>query len=211
MTDGYPILLRLAGRRCVVVGGGSVAARKVRALIEAGADVVVVAPEIRAELQAMAEQGRLRLRERPFQGADVDGAFLAFAATDQPEVNGAVADAARQRGVPVYIVDDPAACDFTVPATVQRGDVTLAISTGGRSPAFARYLREEMERWLSPERCALLDLAADVRQEIRANGTQADADAWQRALDDTAVRDALAAGDRDAARARMLVVLRSER
>jgi precorrin-2 dehydrogenase/sirohydrochlorin ferrochelatase len=187
-----------------------VAARKVRSLIEAGAEVVVVAPEVGAEVRALAEHGTVRLHERPFESGDLDGAFLAFAATDRPDVNRAVAASAGERGIMVNVADDPAACDFTVPAMVRRGDVTLAISTGGKSPAFARHLREALERWLSPERCALLDLAAELRQELRADGVLPHADAWQRALDDATVRDALAAGDRDAARARMLVALRSE-
>src|SRR5581483_10821850 len=96
---------------------------------------------------------------------DLDGAFLAVAATDHPDVNRAVAEAARARGVLVNVVDDPAACDFTVPATVRRGDITIAVSTGGRSPAFARHLRQALESWLTDERCSILELAAEVRRD----------------------------------------------
>jgi precorrin-2 dehydrogenase/sirohydrochlorin ferrochelatase len=210
MSDGYPITLRLDGRRCVVVGGGSVAARKVNALVGTGADVVVVAQEVVPHLQMLADQGRLLVERRRFEPGDLDGAFLAFAATDDPKVNRAVASAARERGVPVNVADDPAGCDFTVPAVVRRGDVMVAISTGGRSPAFARHLRTDLDRWLTPERCALLDLAADLRHELRADGQAPDAEDWQRALDDPEVQRALTDGDRDAARERLLVALRPE-
>lgn len=210
MSQGYPVMLRLAGRRCVVVGGGTVAARKIEPLVEAGADVLVVAPEIGPVIAALAETGSIRVERRPFEAADLDGASLAIAATDQPSVNRAVAQAARERGVLVNVADDPDSCDFTVPASIRRADVTLAISTDGRSPAFARHLRAELEDWLSPERCALLVLAAEVRHDLRALGPLPDPDAWQRALDDAAVRAALSRGDREGARARLLVALRPE-
>ncbi len=204
MTDGYPVVLRIGGRRCVVVGGGAVGVRKVAALLAAGGDVVVVAPEADPALETLADQGALRLVRHPFAPANLDGAFLALAATDDPRVNRAVADAARARGVLVNVADDPAACDFTVPATVRQGDVTLAVSTGGRSPAFARFLRQSLERWLTPERSAALEIAAEVRRELRTRGQQASAEDWQRAIDDAEVARALAAGDRDEARRRLL-------
>src|SRR5205823_3614563 len=100
--------------------------------------------------------GSVRVERRPFTPSDLDGALLAFAATDSRAVNAAVAEAARSRRVLVNIADDPAACDFTVPAQVRRRNVTVAISTGGRSPAFARHLREQLEVWLTDDHCALL-------------------------------------------------------
>jgi len=191
----------------VVVGGGAVAERKVGALIEAGASVSVVALTVSTELRQRATEGALEIRERPFEAADLDGALLAFAATDRLDVNCHVAEAARTRGVPVNVADDPDACDFTVPATVRRGDLTVAISTGARSPAFARHLREELEAWLSSERCLLLDLAAELRRDLRSEGGMPSAEAWQRAMSDPSVSKAIEAGDRDAARERLRACL----
>jgi siroheme synthase-like protein len=168
-----------------------------------GADVTIVAPDISPEIERLAEAGAVSIERRKFEPSDLDGALLAFAATDSREVNRAVAEAARARGVLVNVADDPAACDFTVPALVRRQDVTLSISTGGRSPAFARYLREELEAWLTDERCLLLVLLAEVRRELRAAGTSVSSDAWHDAIADNAVADALAAGDRDGARRRL--------
>jgi siroheme synthase-like protein len=187
----------------VVVGGGTVARRKAAALVGTGADVTIVAPDIKPEIERLAEPGAVSIERRQFEPSDLDGALLAFAATDSREVNQAVADAARARGVLVNVADDPAACDFTVPALVRRQDVTLSISTGGRSPAFARYLREELEAWLTDERCLLLELLAEVRRELRAAGTSVSSDAWHDAIADNAVSDALAAGDREGARRRL--------
>ena len=212
MTDdaGYPLTLRIAGRRCVVVGGGAVAARKVRGLIVSGADVLVVAPEIGPELAALAEHDTIRVGRRAFEPSDLDGALLAFAATNDRAVNEAVVRAAQARGMIVNVADDPAACDFTVPAVVRRGDVTRAVSTGGRSPAFARFLREQLEAWLTDARCALLDLAAELRRELQAAGAGVPPQRWQAALADEAALAALAEGDRESAHSRLREILTAE-
>ena len=207
MIGGYPLVLNLQGRRCVVVGGGAVAERKVGALLQAGANVLVVAPSVSPALRGRAADGALEVRERSFEAADLDGVLLVFAATDRPDVNRAVAEAARARGVLVNLTDDPETCDFTVPATVRRGELTLAISTGARSPAFARHLRQELEAWLSPERCLLLELVAELRRDLRTAGRTPSADAWQRAMSDVAVAEAIEVGDRDGARARLRACL----
>jgi precorrin-2 dehydrogenase/sirohydrochlorin ferrochelatase len=200
-------MLRLAGRCCVVVGGGSVARRKVEALLRVDAHVVVIAPEIAPEIQRLAEGRELQLVARQFEPTDLDGALLAFAATGDRDVNRAVAEAAADRHILVNVADAPAACDFTVPSQVQRGDITVAISTGGRSPAFARYLREQLAAWLTDERCTLLEIAAEVRSELRSAGTSMPRDAWQRAIDDPAVAHAVEAGNRGEARARLRAAL----
>jgi precorrin-2 dehydrogenase/sirohydrochlorin ferrochelatase len=212
VTDdaGYPLTLRIAGRRCVVVGGGAVAARKVRGLIVSGADVLVVAPEIGPELAALAEHDTIRVGRRAFEPSDLDGALLAFAATNDRAVNEAVVRAAQARGMIVNVADDPAACDFTVPAVVRRGDVTLAVSTGGRSPAFARFLREQLQAWLTDARCALLDLAAELRRELQAAGAGVPPQRWQAALADEAALAALAEGDRESAHSRLREILTAE-
>jgi precorrin-2 dehydrogenase/sirohydrochlorin ferrochelatase len=209
VSDDYPLVLRLTGRHCVVVGGGAVATRKVQGLLASGATITVIAPDLSTELEDLVTAGRLRAERRPFEPADLDGAVLAFAATDSREVNRAVAEAARVRGVLVNIADDPAHCDFTVPALVRRGEIALAVSTGGRSPAFARFLREQLEGWLTDSRCELLELLAELRRELRADGAPVDASRWQAAIADDGVTAALETGDRDAARRRLRVILTS--
>ena len=203
MTGLYAAFLDVTGRRCVVVGGGPVAERKMRALVESGASVTIVAPAVTPAIDAAAEAGEIVVRRRPFQPEDVDGAFLVFAATDVAEVNAAVLREARRVAALVNAADDPPAGDFQVPATVRRGDIAVAVSTGGRSPSFARHLRTELESWLTPERIELLDLMADVRRELQAKGDNPPAEIWRLAINDDVV-GALDRGDRPAARALLL-------
>jgi precorrin-2 dehydrogenase/sirohydrochlorin ferrochelatase len=202
----YAAFLRLAGRRCVVVGGGAVAERKVGTLVDCGANVVVIAPTATDRIVQAASERRLVLARRPYRAGDLDGAFLAVAATDERAVNAQVVAYARALGILVNSVDEREPGDLIVPATVQRGDVVVAVSTGGRSPSFARYLREELEAWLTPERVELFELLADVRRELQAAGRNPDPELWRRAVDVDLVRE-LAAGDRPAARRRLLLAL----
>ncbi len=166
--EGLPVTLVVKGRRCVVVGGGAVAARKVDLLLRAGASVSVLAPRLAAGLEALAASGRIRHAARRFVPRDLAGAALAFAATGDGAVNEAVAAAAGRRGVPVNVVDDPALCTFTMPAIVDRGPVSVAIATGGASPTLARRLRAGIERALPPGVGALAEFAAAHRRTVRA-------------------------------------------
>lgn len=200
MSASYPVSLRLAGRRCVVVGGGSVAVRKIGPLVRSGADVLVVAPEVSPEIEAFTSTGGVTVERRPFQPSDLDGALLAFAATDLRHVNAEVALAAKERGALVNVADDPSSSDFTNPGLVRRRDITLAVSTGGRSPAFARFLREQLQDWLTDARCTLLELVAEIRRDLRSGGKPLDPQQWRRAIDDAEVTRAVEAGDREGAR-----------
>ena len=183
MRHGYPIILDVEDRTCVVVGGGRVAARKVQALLREGARPIVISPQVTPAITALATEGRLELRERPFQPTDLDGALLALVATDDPEANRTAAAAARERGVLVNVADVPALCDFTVPATVHRGAVTIAISTGGASPALARHLRQRLEEAVGEEYGVLAELLASLRAEAQEVIPAAERRAaWQRAL-----------------------------
>ena len=121
--------------------------RKARKLLQARAEVVVVSPEVEPELESMA----IAVRRRPYEEGDLDGAFLAFAATDRREVNAAVAREARARGIPVNVADEPSEGDFALPSTLRRGQLQVAVSTGGASPALARRIRRELEGVLGPE------------------------------------------------------------
>jgi precorrin-2 dehydrogenase/sirohydrochlorin ferrochelatase len=141
----YPIFLDLTQRRCLVVGGGPVAERKVHGLLEAGAQVWVVSPALTDALGAWAADGALTHLPRTFQDDDVEDCALVIAATDRGEVNGHVAGTARRHGVLVNVVDTPEACDFIAPAVVRRGALQIAISTGGKSPMLAKRLREGLD------------------------------------------------------------------
>jgi precorrin-2 dehydrogenase/sirohydrochlorin ferrochelatase len=165
----YPVFLDVEGRRCVVVGGGNVALRKAHALAVAGAEVIVVAPEVSAEMEALsAASQRVRLVRNEFDPDDLADAFLAIAATNDPAVNGAVARAARERAVPVNVVDQPAQSSFIVPATVSRGRLQVAVSTAGASPAFAVRLRKRLDEQLGPGLGAYVEAMAQARALVLA-------------------------------------------
>jgi precorrin-2 dehydrogenase/sirohydrochlorin ferrochelatase len=162
----YPIFLRLAGRRCVVVGGGTIAARKVESLLAAGAHVAVISPSLTAELAARAARGELDHAKRPYRSGDLAGALLAYAATDDEAVQAAVAREAAAGGVLLNVVDRPQSCTFIAPSVLQRGDLTVAVSTGGGSPALARRVREDVGRALGPEYERALDVLARLRRHL---------------------------------------------
>jgi precorrin-2 dehydrogenase len=180
---GYPVNLLVRGRRVVVVGAGRIAARKIEALLDAGAQVEVVAPAVGAEVRAWAEAGRLVLRERGFAAADVEGAWLALTATDDPGVNAAVHAAAEAARVWVNSADDPANCSFTLMSVIRRGDLVVSVGTGGRSPALAAHLRRRLEEEIGPEYETLLDILSEAREGLRGAGRSSEDADWQSAFD----------------------------
>lgn len=161
---GLPAVLRVRDRRCLVVGGGAVALRRARALIDAQAAVTVVAPQVHDALAAL----NVTVHRRPFEPADLDGTFLVVAATDDPAVNAHVADQAASRRVLVNRTDDPEAGDLAVPAHARRGPITLAVDTGGISAAAAAAIRDELLAQLDPHWPAMLEHAAPYRRRITA-------------------------------------------
>ncbi|OLC89074.1 MAG: precorrin-2 dehydrogenase, partial [Gemmatimonadetes bacterium 13_1_40CM_3_66_12] len=158
MTHFYPAFLDLRGRRAVVVGGGAVAEQKVTGLLDAGARVTVVGPIVSPLLAKLAIAGSITLAPRPYRPGDLAGAFLAIAATDDRAVNRAVWAEAEARGVLLNAVDDPPHCSFIAPAIHRAGDVAIAVSTAGKSPALAVRLRERIGRLVGPEYGTLLGL-----------------------------------------------------
>lgn len=166
----YPILMDLEGERVLVVGGGRVAERKVQSLLDFGARVDVVSHALSPALEALEGEGRVRLVGREFLEPHLDGALLVIAATDDKEANRRISASARRRGIPVNAVDQPEDCTFIVPAVVRRGDLLLAVSTSGRSPALAKRLRKDLEKRYGPEYGAFLTLMGRVRREILAQG-----------------------------------------
>jgi precorrin-2 dehydrogenase/sirohydrochlorin ferrochelatase len=167
-VSGYPIILvDLANTPCVVVGGGEVAARKVAALRQAGARPVVISPVIGESLRGQVEVGEIDALEREYRPGDLAGVRLVIAATDDPGTNEAVWREALAAGCLVNVVDDPARCNFYVPATVRRGALTLGISTGGNSPLLARRIRQALEAQFGPAYETYVDLLGDLRPVVQ--------------------------------------------
>ncbi len=179
----YPVFLNLLDKKAVVVGGGEVAERKVKGLQEKGAGVTVVSPCLTRTLEAMAERGEIRVEKRDYRNGDLEGARLAIAATDDKVVNEQVAKEGAARGVWVNVVDDAEHSDFILPSVAQKGDVVLAISTSGRSPALARKLRAELQQYLDGEIDEVAVLLSEVREELKRRGKRVDGDKWQKCID----------------------------
>lgn len=169
MTQPYPIFLRLDKQKCLVIGGGKVAERKVKSLLQAGANVVVVSPQLTPGLTHFKEQGKIKHIAREYQPQDLSEAFVAICATDNKELNGQVADQCRKRNILVNVVNDPPKSNFFVPATMQRGSLSIAISTNGKSPLLAAHIREQLEQTYGPEYADFLELLGQVRQDVLHN------------------------------------------
>jgi precorrin-2 dehydrogenase / sirohydrochlorin ferrochelatase len=200
----YPVNLVLDGRRCLVVGGGTIALRKVEGLLACGGRVTVVAPRIDAALRSL----DVTIEQRPWRPRDFDGMWLAIAATDEPAVNAAVYAEGQRRGVWVNGADDPANCSFTLPSVVRRGDLQVTVSTGGRSPALASWLRRRIEHEIGPEYEVLLDLLAAEREGLKAAGVSTEGLDWRSALDSDML-DLIRTGDLAHARERLQTCLSS--
>jgi len=185
MVPLYPIVLKLAGRPCVVCGGGTVAERKVQSLLEAGAAVTVVSPTLTAALQRLATAGHIVHRARTFEPRDLDGAFLVIAATNDEALNAQVSAEAERRGQLVNVVDTPHHGNFFVPAAVRRGPLLIAVSTGGQSPLLARRIREELEDRYGPEYEDLLNLLGEWRETVqqKMDSEAARKRVWERVLE----------------------------
>ncbi|WP_027356316.1 precorrin-2 dehydrogenase/sirohydrochlorin ferrochelatase family protein [Desulfofundulus thermocisternus] len=166
MPRTYPISLILSQRPCLVVGGGSVAERKVLSLLACGAKVKVVSPSLTPTLQDLASKGKINYRRGTFEIADLENMFLVIAATDRDEVNHRIATEAMARNMLVNVVDDPPYGNFYVPAVLRRGSLQIAISTDGKSPLLARKIKEELEERYGPEYGILVDLLGEIRHDI---------------------------------------------
>jgi len=227
----YPIFLQLDGIPVLLVGGGHVALEKVGRLVESGARVTLVAPDLIPGVQAYVDGGRVRWLSRGFQDGDTAGHRYVFVATDNGAVNRRVADEARAADLLVNAADDVENCDFILPAVVRRGPVQIASSTDGTSPAMARWLRERLTEFLTEDVESLASLLGEIRRDVRAGDRECAAkcgraqtpppllcdvcpnrippDRWQESID-TEVLRLIAARDLDAARSRIVHGLRRD-
>ena len=168
MAHLFPVFLNLEGKPCLVVGGGLVALRKIESLQECGAVVSVVSPVAEEKIGQLAELGSVTWRQGSVEVDDLDDMFMVFIATNNQEVNQQVVDWCRERRVLVNAVDDPPNCDFYVPAVVRRNSLQMAISTEGKSPLYARRLKEQMEQVIGPEYGEFVDILGELREKIKA-------------------------------------------
>lgn len=205
----YPVYLDMTDRPCLVVGGGPVAERKVAGLLDAGARLTVVSPSATDRLREWARADRIRLLPREYAAADLAGQAVVFVATDDGGINAGVARDARAVGVLVNAVDDPAHCDFILPAVLRRGEITVAVSTGGASPALARAVRDELGAYLDrDDYAALARVVTDARRILRGQEVRVPWERWQAALGGE-VRALVRADRLDTARERLLEQLRA--
>lgn len=164
----YPVLLDIAEKHCLVVGGGAVGARKVRTLLECGAHVTVVSTDFDPQLAALASQRNLTLKKRLYRTQDLEGMFMVIGATDDEALNRRISQDADRCHMLCNIADRPRACNFILPAIVTQGDLTIAVSTSGKSPAFAKHLRRRLEGEFGPEYAEFLRLMGAIRQQLLA-------------------------------------------
>ena len=164
----FPMFVKLEGRRVLVVGGGSVGEAKIESLLRTAAAVRVVAPKATPRVREWARQGRIEWQAREYKTADFAGIFLVIAATNSPTLHDEIYSEARSRGVLCNAVDEPERCDFYFPAVVRRGELQIAISTGGLSPALAQRLRKELEQQFGPEWEEWLKQLGRTREELQS-------------------------------------------
>jgi siroheme synthase-like protein len=207
----YPIMLDIEGKRCVVVGGGQVALRKVETLLQHGAVVEVISPELCPELEELASNGSVKATLRPYRAGDLQGAAVAIAAADDSETNKSVSREALESGPLVNVVDVPELSSFIVPSALCRGDLTIAVSTNGRSPALSRRIRADLESKFGEEYSQLVSLVEEVRSELKRDGISIPGEAWQDALNLDALLELLRSGRRDEAKKWLSRALRKHR
>ena len=182
MPAYYPVFLDLKGKHCVVFGGGLTAEGKIAKLHDAGAQITVISPHLTDSIQAAVQRGEMEWLAREYQPGDLTGAFLAIAATNVRSVNQSIFQEAEEQGVLLNVVDEPSQCNFISPATVNRGPVTVAISTSGASPALARKLRETLGNSTAIEWADLAGVMSQARQQLKKQKVAIDPEQWQRCL-----------------------------
>jgi len=206
----YPVFLNVESKKCLVVGGGLVAFRKVTVLLEHKALIEVISPELSPELNELAEKGKIKVRPHAYRKGDLTGAFLVIAATDDKQANQKIAAEARSRGILVNAADDATNSDFISPSYFRRGAITIAVSTSGLSPALARKIRASLEETVNEHYITLIHLVAEVRTDLKKRGIKVPADRWQEALDLDLLLKLITKGKTEKAKAALLHSLQSD-
>lgn len=184
MPTFYPVFLNLTERRCVIIGGGQIAEGKISKLLDSGAKIIVISPDATQGIRGFAERGQIELDLRKYQEGDLQGAFIAIAATNDRMVNQEIFEEAEKQGILLNAVDDMPRCSFIAPSIVEKGPVTVAISTGGASPALARKLREKMEVSSALDWADATSVLSKARQIIKDKQIAVDPQRWQCCMTD---------------------------
>ena len=179
MPEYYPVYLNLAGKHCVILGGGTIAQGKIAALRDAGAKITVISPEATDGIKRAAQRGDITFEQRVYEQGDLEGAFIAVAATNVWHVNRQIYEEAEKLGVLLNVVDDPDQCTFIAPSIVRRDPITLAVSTGGASPALARKMRETLAEAPALKWADLAGALGRARRVIKEQRTVIDPSRWQ--------------------------------
>lgn len=177
-----PVFVELKGRPCVVIGGGEVAERRTETLISAGARVTVISPAVTPAIGRLARDAKIALVGRPYRRGDLEGFQLAFVAAGDPQVSRQAREEAIEKGVWLNAADDPERCDFILPSVLRRGELVVAVGTGGSCPGLAKAVRQELESYFTPEYGDLARIASEVRAELRGRSIARPAERWQSAL-----------------------------
>ncbi|MFB3887821.1 MAG: bifunctional precorrin-2 dehydrogenase/sirohydrochlorin ferrochelatase [Thermodesulfobacteriota bacterium] len=203
------MFLNLHGKKCVVIGGGKVALRKIKMLLECRADVSVISPRVHRDIAKLSSQGAIRLIQRDYAVGDLKGAVIAFACTDLEDINRKVAGEANRSRVLVNVVDDSELSDLIVPSFFRRGNLTVAVSTSGVSPALARKIRTELQENFGKEYGSLLSLIGEVRSALKEKGYKIGRGTWQEALDLDSLLQLLRSGKKKKAKTILLNKLKT--
>jgi precorrin-2 dehydrogenase/sirohydrochlorin ferrochelatase len=193
----YPIFLNIQGKNCVVIGGGNVALRKVKVLLDCGANVKMICPKPHPEIVKLSKERAIHFIQRDYEKEDLRDAAIAFACTDVKKVNRKVAVDAKEAGVLVNVADDPRPSDFIIPSFFRKGNLTVAISTAGVSPALARKIRTKLEKSFGKEYGPLLSIIGEIRSAIKKRGIILEPEIWQEALNLDSLIHLLQAGQRE--------------
>jgi precorrin-2 dehydrogenase/sirohydrochlorin ferrochelatase len=193
----YPIFLNIQGKNCVVIGGGNVALRKVKVLLDCGANVKMICPKPHPEIVKLSKKRAIHFIQRDYEKEDLRDAAIAFACTDVKKVNRKVAVDAKEAGVLVNVADDPRPSDFIIPSFFRKGNLTVAISTAGVSPALARKIRTKLEKSFGKEYGPLLSIIGEIRSAIKKRGIILEPEIWQEALNLDSLIHLLQAGQRE--------------
>ena len=179
----YPVYLDLNRKNCVIIGGGNESEKKLENLLRCGARITIISPQVTPGILQRVKKDEVVWKARPYRLGDIKGAFIAIASTNEMSVNKAVAEEAKMEKTVLNVVDVPDLCDFIAPAIIKRGDVIVAISTGGASPALARKLREEISECAALEYADLANILRTARTEVKKRQTRVSPDHWQRCID----------------------------
>ena len=191
----YPVFLNINDKLCVVIGGGQVALRKVESLLECGAAIKVISPDLCTGLNRLVENGKIDTHRRCYRDGDLNDAHIIIVATDDRDTNREVVKETNRRAILVNVVDDADNSSFIVPSIVRRGDITIAVSTAGRSPALARKIKTRLENNFGDEFATLALIIDDIRREIKRQRIKINSDAWQDAIDLNILISLIKSGD----------------